>query len=161
MCSPAQPVPFMGFEAHRQAFAWSWLMSPRKKAAQAEPAPRQTRRARRATTLEWGIPAVSWRTIAGIAALVGLLLLGIKAVTYANSLATSITTLAGAVGKLDGTMSSTTNDVVAIKQRLATYDVMLANMQAQQTDMAQREQRMEQTIADIRTDVAGTKAGRQ
>ena len=160
MCSPAQPLPLYPIGANRRAFAWTWLMSPRKRAARDEEAPRQTRRQRRATSLDWGI-RLSWRTIAGVATLVGLLLLGIRAVTYANSLATSITTLAGAVGKLDGTMSSTTGEIVVIKQRLATYDVMLANVQAQQTDMAQRQQRMEEAIANLRTDLAGTKAGRK
>ena len=110
--------------------------------------------------IDWGI-RLSWKAIAGFATVVGLVLLGIKAVTYTNNLAHSITTLAEAVGKLDGTIGTVTSDIVAIKQRMAAYDATQSSRQAETADILQRQQRMEQALADLRADVAAATAGRK
>lgn len=166
MCSPAQPLPLYRLGANRQAIAWPWLMAARKRAKPVTAGladndePRATRRARRASVLEYGLPAISWRAIAGIATLVGLVFMGVKGVTYTNNLAHSITTLADAVGKLDGTIGTVTSDIVSIKQRMAVYDATQATRTTEIADMVQRQQRMEQAIADLRAEVAAASAGR-
>ena len=166
MCSAyadARPLPLCRCGANRQAIAWPWLMAPRKKAARAatrdsaadvEREPTWHPRSKRSGVLENGIPAISWRTLAGVATLVGLLLIGIKAVTYTNNLAHSITTLADAVGKLDGTIGTVTSDIVVLKQRMAVYDANEAARQTELTDIQQRQQRIEQAVADLRAAVA-------
>lgn len=182
------PTAFASREPHSQApHAWLRLMASKRPAARppARSAARSSSRAaerprdRRASAvtteqsqstaeaavvprsppigLDWGI-RLSWRTLAGIATLVGLLLLGIKAVTYTNNLAHSITTLAGAVGKLDGTIGTVTSDVASIKQRMAAYDAIQLTRQTELADMTQRQQRIEQSLADLRAVVAAATA---
>lgn len=105
--------------------------------------------------IDWGI-RISWKALAGIATLLALAGIGVKAVTYTNNLAHSITTLADAVGKLDGTIGTVTSDIVSLKQRMAVYDANEAARQTELADIQQRQQRMEQAIADLRAAVAAS-----
>ena len=185
MCAPARPLPFSRCGANRQALAWPWLMPPRKKREVDSPRIERSVHRRRTdavgtvtttTTapaipvtpatpavpagIDWGI-RLSWKAIAGIATLLALAGLGVKAVTYTNNLAHSITTLAEAVGKLDGTIGTVTSDIASIKQRMAASDATEASRAAEMVDLAQRQQRMEQAIADLRAAVAAAGAPRK